>query len=119
MLKKREEKKEENEKSNGDKKPRARKKKMIQTVITVLMPMVVRFHIIVIFKFQEEATFQGAKNVPMEHMQDSSIQMSSAIQMPSSNALHVVRIWVFVKTSCGVNQVKNINISDSIMSLNL
>ena len=88
-------KKEENEKSNGDKKPKARKKKMIQTVITVLMPMVVKFHIIgKIFILQEEATFQTVNNVLMEHTQDSSIQMSSAIQIPSSNALQVVRIWV-------------------------
>jgi hypothetical protein len=83
------------------------------------MPMVVRTHIIEIFKLQEEATFQTADNVLMEHTQDSSIHMSSAIQMPSSNALHVVRIWVYVKTSCGVNQVKSINISDSITILNL
>jgi hypothetical protein len=57
------------------------------------MPMVVRTHIIEqIFNLQEEATFQGAKDVLMGHTQGSSIQMSSAIQMPSSNALQVVRI---------------------------
>ena len=68
---------------------------MLQTVITVLMPMVVKFHIIEKkFILQEEATFQTANNVLMEHTQDSSIQMSSAIQIPSSNALQVVRIWV-------------------------
>ena len=96
------------------------KKNLFQTVITVLMPMVVKFHIIgKIFILQEESTFQTANNVLMEHTQDSSIQMSSAIQMPSSNALQVVRIWVYVKNSCGVNQVKSINISNSITSLNL
>ena len=110
---------EEDEKSNGDQKPKARKKKVLEKLIRLLMPMVVRFHIREIFQLQEEATFQGAKDVLMEHTQDSSIQMSSAIQMPSSNALHVVRIWVYVKTSCGVNQVKSINISNSITSLNL
>ena len=95
------------------------KKKLLEKVIRLLMPMVLRFHIIEIFNLQEEATFQGAKDVLIEHTQDSSIQMSSAIQMPSSNALQVVRIWVIVTTSCGVNQVKSINISNSITSLNL
>jgi hypothetical protein len=96
------------------------KNKMLEKVIRLVMPTVVRFHIIEkIFNLQEEATFQGAKDALMEHMQDLSIQMSSAIQMPSSNALQVVQIWVIVMTSCGVNQVKSINISNSIMSLNL
>jgi len=95
-------------------------KKVLEKLIRLLMPMVVKFHIIeTIFILQEEATFQTANNVLMEHTQDSSIQMSSAIQMPSSNALHVVRIWVYVKNSCGVNRVKSINISNSITSLNL
>ncbi len=95
------------------------KNKMLEKVIRLVMPTVVNFHIIEpIFNLQEEATFQGAKDVLMD-TQDSSIQMSSAIQMPSSNALQVVRIWVIVTTSCVVNQVKSINISNSIMSLNL
>ncbi len=111
---------EEGEKSNGDKKPKAAaKKKVLETVITVLMPMAVRTHIIELFQLQQEATFQTANDVLMEHTQDSSINMSSAIQMPSSNALQVVRIWVYLKNSCGVNRVKSINISNSITSLNL
>ncbi len=106
---------EEEENGNGDEKPKARKK-MLEKVIRLLMTTVVRFHIIdIIFNLQEEATLQEeAKDVLMEHTQDSqdsSIQMSSAIQMPSSNALQVVQIWVIVTTSCGVNQVKSINIS--------
>jgi hypothetical protein len=100
-------------------------KKMMEKVTRLLMTTVLRlslrFHIIdMIFNLQEEATLQEeAKDVLMEHTQDSSIQMSSAIRMPSSNALQVVRIWVIVSTSCGVNQVKSINISNSITSLNL
>ncbi len=96
------------------------KNKMLKKVIRLVMPTVVNFYIIEqIFNLQEEATFQGAKDVLMEHTQDSSIQMSSAIQMPSSNALQVVRVWIIVATSCGVNQVKSISISNSIMNLNL
>jgi hypothetical protein len=96
-------------------------KKMLEKVIRLLMTMVLRFHIIdIIFNLQEEVTLQEeAKDVLMEHTQDSSIQMSSAIQMPSSNALQVVQIWVIVTTSCRVNHVKSINISTFIMSLNL
>jgi hypothetical protein len=74
-----------------------------------------QFHIIeIIFTLQEEA-----KDVLLEQMQDSSTQMSSAILMPSSNALQVVRIWVIMLTSCGVHQKKSIDISNSITSLNL
>jgi hypothetical protein len=56
-------------------------KKMLEKVIRLLMTTVLRFHIIdIIFNLQEEATLQEeAKDVLMEHRQDSSIQMSSAI----------------------------------------
>jgi hypothetical protein len=79
---------------------------MLEKVIRLLMPTVLRFHIIdMIFNLQEEATLQGeAKDVLMEHTQDSSTQMSSAIRKPSSNALQVVQIWVIVTTSCGIRQ---------------
>ncbi len=75
-------------------------KKLLEKVIRLRMPMVLRFHIIeIIFTLQEEA-----KDVLLEHMQDSSTQMSSAIRMPSSNALQVVQIWVIMMTSCGIHQ---------------
>jgi hypothetical protein len=96
---------EEDENGNGDQKPKARKNKLLEKVIRLVMPMVVRFHIIEkIFNLQEEATLQGAKDVLMEHTQDSSTQMSSAIRMPSSNALQDVRIWIIMLTSCGMHQ---------------
>ena len=102
-------------------KTKSPQKKMLEKVIRLLMPTVLSFYIIeIIFNLQEEATLQEeTTDGQMEHTQDSSIQMSSAIQMSSSNALQVVRIWVIVTTSCGVNQVKSINISNSITSLNL
>jgi hypothetical protein len=79
---------------------------MLEKVIRLLMPTVLRFHIIeIIFSLQEEATLQEeAKDVLLEHTQDSSTQMSSAIRMPSSNALQVVQIWVIMMTSCGIHQ---------------
>ena len=90
-------------------------KKLLEKVIRLLMSTVLSFHIIeIIFTLQEEA-----KDVLLEHTQDSSMQMSSAILMPSSNALQVVRIWVIMMTSCGVHQEKSIDISNSITSLNL
>ncbi len=49
---------------------------------------VLSLHIINCFPLQEEAT-----NVLPEQTQDSSTQMSSAILMPSSNALQVVLIY--------------------------
>jgi hypothetical protein len=90
-------------------------KKLLEKVIRLLMSTVLSFHIIeIIFTLQEEA-----KDVLLEHTQDSSMQMSSAILMPSSNALQVVRIWVIMMISCGVHQKKSIAISNSITSLNL
>jgi hypothetical protein len=94
------------------------KKLMRQQVLRSLMPTtgqhVLSFHIIEIFTLQEEAT-----DVLPEQTQDSSTQMSSAILMPSSNTLQVVQIWVIMLTSCGVHQMKSIDISNSITSLNL
>ncbi len=90
-------------------------KKLLEKVIRLLMPTVLSFHVIeIIFTLQEEA-----KDVLLELMQDSSTQMSSAILMPSSNALQVVRIWVIMMTSCRIHQKKSIDISNSITSLNL
>ena len=90
-------------------------KKLLKKVIRLLMPTVLSFHIIEItFTLQEEA-----KDVLLEQTQDSSTQMSSAILMPSSNALQVAQIWVIMMTSCRIHQENSINISNSITSLNL
>jgi hypothetical protein len=93
-------------------------KLMGQHVIRVLMPTtgqhVLSLHIIRSIPLHKEAT-----DVLPEQMQDSSTQMSSAIQMPSSIALQVVQIWIILLTSCGVHQMKSINILSSITSLNL
>ncbi len=75
-------------------------KNLLEKVIRLLMPTVLSFHIIeIIFTLQDDA-----KDVLLEHTQDSSTQMSSAIRMPSSNALQVVQIWVIMMTSCGIHQ---------------
>ncbi len=75
----------EDKNGNGDQKPKAHKK-LLKKVIRLLMPTVLSFHIVeIIFTLQEEA-----KDVLLEQTQDSSTQMSSAILMPSSNALQVV-----------------------------
>jgi hypothetical protein len=106
---------EEDENGNGDQKLKAHKKRLLKKVIRLLMPTVLSFHIIeIIFILQEEA-----KDVLLEQTQDSSTKMSSAILMPSSNALQVVRIWVIMMTSCGIHQEKSIDILNSITSLNL
>jgi hypothetical protein len=93
-------------------------KLMRQHMIRLLMPTtghyVLRLHIIKSIRLHKEAT-----DLLPEQTQDSSTQMSSAILMPSSNALQVVRIWIIMLTSCGVHQMKSINISNSIMSSNL
>jgi hypothetical protein len=68
-------------------------------------------HIIEVFPVQEEATY-----VLPKQMQDLSTLPSSAILMPSSNALQVVFILLI---SCRVHQMKSINILNSIMSLDL
>jgi hypothetical protein len=89
-----------------------------QHMIRLLMPTtgqhVLSLHIIRSIPLHKEAT-----DLLPEQMQDSSTQMSSAILMPSSNALQVVQIWIILLTSCGVNQVKSIDILNSITSLNL
>ncbi len=66
------------------------------------------------FTLQEEAT-----DMLLEQTQDSSTQMSSAFLMPSSNALQVVLIWIILLTSCGLRQMKSIDILNSITSLDL
>ena len=76
--------------------------------------VLMQYHIIKSFPLQEEVTYMLPRQT-----QDSSTQMSSAILMPSSNALQVVLIWIILLTSCGVHQMKSINISNSITSLDL
>jgi hypothetical protein len=56
---------------------------------------VLSLHIIKSFPLQEDAT-----DVLTEQTQDSSMQMSSAILLPSSNALPVVLMWIILLTSC-------------------
>ena len=93
-------------------------KLMRQHVIRLQMPTtgqhVLRLHIIRSIPLHKEAT-----DLLPEQTQDSSTQMSSAILMPSSNALQVVRIWIIMLTSCRVHQMKSIDILNSNTSLNL
>ncbi len=51
------------------------------------------------------------------HMQDSATVASCAILMPSSNALQVVVVMLLI--SCCVYQMKNMNVSNFILSLHL
>ncbi len=50
------------------------------------------------------------------HMQDSATVATCAVLMPSSNALQVL---VMLLISCGVHQMKSMDVSNSILSLHL
>ena len=54
---------------------------------------------------------KGQQSEEKAHMQDSATAASCAILMPSSNALQVV---VILLISCGVHQMKSMNVSNSI-----
>ena len=88
-----------NEKPTKEKVP---KKLMRQHLIRVLMPTteqhVFSLHIIKSLPLHKEAI-----DMLPEQTQDSTMQMSSAILMPFSNALQVVRIWRILLTSCRVH----------------
>ena len=60
---------------------------------------------------------KGQQSKEKAHMQDSATVASCAILMPSPNALQVVVVMLLI--SWGVHQMKNMNVSNSILSLHL